>query len=165
MARPRKVQSLSTGKIGKEKIANKKEQEAKLKLGRTGLKPPSWLTKDGKKEFKRVVEATAKIEILDDLDLSTIAVYAQAYADYIEVTKLLEKVGKFYTKEDGQGNTIPCVHPAVNAQEKYSKTIFQCSSKLGLATTDRLKLVVPEAPAAKEENKIIRMFQARRAKA
>lgn len=149
MGRPRKAQALSTGKIGIEKIARKREQEAKLKLGREDLLPPSWLNAAGKKEFNRVVEATAKIGILDDLDLSTLAVYAQAYTDYIEVTKLLKKVGKFYTKEDGQGNTIPCVHPAVNTQEKYAKTIFQCSTKLGLATTDRLKLVVPEAETPK----------------
>ena len=46
------------------------------------------------------------------------------------------------------------VSPWVSAQEKYAKQIMQCSSKLGLATTDRLKLIVP----TKEEEQPINRY-------
>ena len=49
----------------------------------------------------------------------------------------------------------------MNVQEKYVKQIMRCSTKLGLATTDRLKLVVPirEEPA---ENKFITLLKTRK---
>ena len=50
--RPRKVVSISTGKIGKEKIKARLEQEKKIKVGREHLaEPPNWLSKNAKKEF------------------------------------------------------------------------------------------------------------------
>ena len=46
--RPRKVVSISTGKIGKEKIKARLEQEKKIKVGREHLaEPPEWLSKNG----------------------------------------------------------------------------------------------------------------------
>ena len=164
MARPRKVTALSTGKIGKEKIAARKEQESKLKLGREELIPPKWLKKLGKEEFKRVVEETAKIDILDNLDLLILAMYCQAYEGYLDTVKILKKDGLILEKIDGQDNTIPYNHPALIAQEKFVKQIFQCSAKLGLATTDRLKLVVPTAPETKS-NKFIELIDMRRKQA
>jgi len=38
--------------------------------------------------------------------------------------------------------------PYVNVSDKASAKILQCSSKLGLACTDRLKLIVPTKEAA-----------------
>ena len=55
--RPRKVVSISKGKIGKEKIKARLEQEKKIKVGREQLaEPPEWLSKNGKKEFKKFVK-------------------------------------------------------------------------------------------------------------
>ena len=47
------------------------------------------------------------------------------------------------------------VSPYVTAQNKYAEQILKCSSKLGLATTDRLKLVVPQADEG-PENKYLK---------
>ena len=68
--RPRKVVSISTAKIGKEKIKARLEQEKKIKVGREHLaEPPEWLSENGKKEFNRVVEEAGHVELLDNLDL------------------------------------------------------------------------------------------------
>lgn len=140
MARPRKSVSVSTGKIGKEKIAEREAQEAKIKLDRLGLNAPGYLTDIGRIEFTRVVEESAKIDILDNLDLSVLAIYANAYSQYVEITKQMQALDadSRYITEDGK------VSPLLNAQDKITKQIMSCSSKLGLATTDRLKLIVPE---------------------
>ena len=42
------------------------------------------------------------------------------------------------------------MNPAVNVQVKAAELIAKMSTKLGLATTDRLKLIVP----TKEEKKV-----------
>lgn len=53
------------------------------------------------------------------------------------------------------------VHPLLIVQEKYVKQIMQCSTKLGLATTDRLKLIVPTKEDPKE-NKFIELIRNRK---
>ena len=50
------------------------------------------------------------------------------------------------------------ISPYVTAQARYVDTIFRCSAKLGLSTTDRLKIVVPEAEP--EENKFTKYIKA-----
>jgi phage terminase small subunit len=47
-------------------------------------------------------------------------------------------------------DTYDVLSPYMRAEEKYIAQIMQCSSKLGLSTSDRLKLVVP----VKHEDKI-----------
>ena len=158
--RSRKIVDLSTGKIGKEKIRNRQEQEKKLKIDRESLIAPEWLSPNAKLEFERVVEEASKINILDNLDLSVLAIYCNAYDGYIQTVEILNKEGLIQYKETSNGDALAIAHPAINTQEKYVKQIMQCSTKLGLATTDRLKLVVPTKEEHKE-NKFITFLQAK----
>lgn len=142
--RPPKLSVVSTGKIGKEKIKEKKEFEKKIKT-KCDLKPPTWLDKDAKKEFKRVVKELqdTELNLLDNLDLSVLAIYTQAYSQYIEITKGLREMGmhlkpKYY-----------------RLQKMQVETIMQCSGKLGLAISDRLRLVVPKGDK-KEDNPFLK---------
>ena len=139
--RQKKSASVATGKIGKEAIQAKLKQEEKLKLSRNGLTPPSWLDAFAAEEFSRVVDEAGNINLLDNLDLSILAVYSNAYSRYIEATKFINENGITGDRETKYG-IQEVVSPYVLAQEKYVKQIMQCSTKLGLATTDRLKLIV-----------------------
>lgn len=161
MGRPRKVIDISSGKIGKENIKNRQEAEKKLKAERNDLIAPDWLSYNAKIEFERVVSECDKINILDNLDLGVLAIYCNAYDGYIEATKKLEVEGVVKKKMTKTGE-IEFINPLVNVQEKYVKYIMQSSSKLGLATTDRLKLVVP-VKEEKPENKFITMLKERQA--
>lgn len=161
MGRPRKVIDISSGKIGKENIKNRQEAEKKLKAERNDLVAPDWLTPNAKVEFERVVSECDKINILDNLDLGVLAIYCNAYDGYIEATKKLEVEGVVKKKMTKTG-VIEFINPLVNVQEKYVKYIMQSSAKLGLATTDRLKLVVP-VKEEKPENKFITMLKERQA--
>lgn len=49
--------------------------------------------------------------------------------------------------------------PYVNIADKAAAMIMRCSSKLGLATTDRLKLIIPEKEE-KPANKFIKLLDA-----
>lgn len=157
----RKIIDISTGKIGKEKIQARKEAEKKLKANRDDLIAPEWLTENAKIEFERVVSECDKINILDNLDLGVLAIYCNAYDGYIETTKKLEVEGLVKKKMTRTGE-LEFINPLVNVQEKYVKYIMQSSAKLGLATTDRLKLVVP-VKEEKPENKFITMLKERQA--
>ena len=161
MSRSRKIIDVSTGKIGKEKIKIRQEQEKKLKADRDDLVAPEWLTPNAKTEFERVVNECEKINILDNLDLGVLAIYCNSYDTYIETSKKLEKEGSIKYKTTKDRDEMAFINPLVNVQEKCVKYILQCSTKLGLATTDRLKLIVPvkDEPA---ENKFITLLKERK---
>lgn len=140
MARPRKTLAATKKNLTKAEIEQKQEQEERIKIDRENLTAPNYLTEKAKAEFERVVREAKKIEILDNLDLSILAIYSSAYAQYLEITEEIQKIDQAYRyiTEDNK------ISPLINAQDKIIKQIMTCSSKLGLATTDRLKLIVPK---------------------
>lgn len=152
--RPRKVVEISTGKVGKVKKEARKEQEKKIKLERDQLHAPAWLNDEAAEEFERVVAEAGQIELLDNLDLGILAIYANAWSAYMDIAQKIERTGYTMERESREG-PYQVVHPLLSAQEKYAKQIMQCSTKLGLATTDRLKLIVPVKEES-ETNKFLK---------
>lgn len=152
--RPRKVVSASTGKIGKDARAFRAEQESKLKVSRDELRPPEYLAFAAKAEFVRVVNAAEAIGLLDNLDLSILAIYADAWHLYMQASTAVAQEGMVYDRISSKGESNITLSPYVTAMEKYARLIMSCSAKLGLATTDRLKLIVPEKEV--EENKFLK---------
>lgn len=144
--RRRKPTALSTGKIGNEERIRRQIEEEKIKVGREDLKAPEWLDNEAKVEFDRVVMETESINHLDNLDLSVLAIYCNAYSSYVKITELIRKKG-FGSRGASDAD--------ISKQEKYVKQIMQCSSRLGLATTERLKLIVP-APEETKNNKYLK---------
>lgn len=140
MARPRKTLAATKKNLTKAEIEQKQEQEERIKIDRENLTAPKYLTEKAKVEFERVVREAKKIEIFDNLELSILAIYSSAYAQYLEITEEIQKMDQAYryVTEDNK------ISPLINAQDKIIKQIMTCSSKLGLATTDRLKLIVPK---------------------
>ena len=147
MAMPRKSVNIATGKIGKQKRLNKKQQEEKLKLERDEIEaaPPSWLVPEAAAEYKRVVRQAGNIGILDNLDLTCLAVYAAAYVQFTEAHRNMMVDG--FVTVNSKGVEVPS--PWVGVADKAAAQIMKCSSKLGLYTTDRLRLIVPEKETQK----------------
>ena len=144
--RPRRPASISKQKMGKEERLRRQNEEEKIKVGRDELTAPEWLDDGAKEEFLRVVEETGEINLLDNLDLSVLAIYCNAYSCYRQLTELIRQKG---FRHGGASDSD------ISKQEKYVKQILQCSSKLGLATTDRLKLIVP-VPEDNKKNKFLK---------
>ena len=144
--RPRRPASISKQKMGKEERLRSQMDEEKIKVGREELTAPEWLDDEAKEEFLRVVEETGEINLLDNLDLSVLAIYCNAYSCYRQLTELIRQKG---FRHGGASDSD------ISKQEKYVKQILQCSAKLGLATTDRLKLIVP-APEETKKNKFLK---------
>ncbi len=150
--RTRKIIALATGKVGKQERLNRKIQEEKIKLDRDALinGAPEWLNPVAAEEYNRVVAEASKINLLDNLDLSILAIYADTYSRYIEATNALNKLGTTVTIGDKE-----FVSPFVTIQDKAMTQILKCSTKLGLAATDRLKLIVP----TKEEKSVNKFLE------
>lgn len=152
MGRARKVIDMQIGNISKQKKMNRKMQEEKIKIDRDALMngAPSWLSERAAAEYNRVVHEAAAIDMLDNLDMSVLAIYADNYDRYLDAAEYLQKNGQTY-----EGRSGPVMSPYVKIAESASNQIMKCSTKLGLATTDRLKLIVPEKES-KEVNKFLK---------
>lgn len=146
--RTRKVTDLSTRKISKEERLNKKIQEEKIRLDREALETgaPDWLCPDAAAEYNRIVAEAKKIDLFDNLDLTVLALYADNYARYIDATRQIQKLGAVITSDTGK----VFLSPYIVVADKAATQILKCSTKLGLAVTDRLKLIVP----TKEEKSV-----------
>ena len=131
--RPPKLSVVSKKHLTKAEKEAREKAENKIKT-KAELLPPSFLDIEAKREFKRVVDAlnATELNLLDNLDLSILAIYAQSYAQYVNITKQLrtadaDEIHKFY-----------------RLQKMQIETIMTCSNKLGLAISDRLRLVIPK---------------------
>ena len=150
--RPRKVIDISTGKISKQAKINRKVQEEQLKIDRKNLESgaPDWLSETAASEFNRVVTEAKKINLYDNLDLVVLAIYADNYSRYIEASKLAKEYGLTATSRGAF-----TVSPYVEIMDKSATQILKCSTKLGLACTDRLKLIAP----TKEEKSVNKFLE------
>jgi len=153
MGRTRKVVAMSTGKIGNDARKNRAEAEKKIKAKDDALVAPEWLSDAASSEFKRVVQEAREVGMLDNLDLSMIAIYADNYGRYSEAAGNLNADGPIV--EAKSGYKMPS--PWMSIMNQSARNIFTCSSKLGLAVTDRLKLIVP-TKEEKEVNKYIKFL-------
>lgn len=130
---------MSTGNISKAEKAARAKGEKALKLSRDELKAPDWLPDKAALEFERVCKDAEKLDMLDNLDLAVLAVYADNYNRYVEASTQLSLHGHVITTD--KGYAMPS--PWISILNQTAKNIFSCSAKLGLAVTDRLKLIVP----------------------
>lgn len=153
MGRPRKVVSMSTGKIGKAARAARSEAEKQMHVKADALSPPDWLSDRAALEFDRVVRESAELGMLDNLDLAVLAVYADNYSRYADAATHINIHGATVTTKNGYETPSPWV--AVS--DRAAKNIFACSAKLGMSVTDRLKLIVP-TKEEKSVNKYIKFF-------
>ena len=143
---------ISTGKIGKQARVARQVAESKIKIDRKQLETgaPSWLCDGAAQEYNRVVREAGKIGLLDNLDMVVLAIYADNYARYVTASIEMRRSG---LTVEGKFADVPS--PYVAIADKAATQIQKCSTKLGLATTDRLKLIVPEKED-KQVNKFLK---------
>ena len=152
--RPRKAVGVSKGKIGKEKRLNRKIQESKIKVDRLQLEEgaPDWLSPDAAEEYMRIVHEAGKVDLLDNIDRAFLAIYADNYDRYVQASSALKENG---LTVEGKKGEMPS--PYIKIAGEAATQIQRCSTKLGLAATDRLKLIVP-TEEEKSVNKFLRFL-------
>ena len=148
MPRPAKAIAQQTRHYSQAQRLEREIVENGLKAARDDLTPPAWLDDAARQEFARVVDEAGKVGLLDNLDLSILALYADSYSQYQEAAQHLKIEGMA-----PGGKVNPFQRVATDA----AKTILACSSKLGLAATDRLKLAVGRKP--KQESPVNKWLQ------
>ncbi len=136
MARPRQPVDLLVYKgkknLTKKEIENRKAQEVKAPADK--VKPPTYLPKDLKREFKKIANELLDIGIMTNLDVDALARFLIAKKLYLDVSqKLLENPELVIVDTD-----------LVGIQDKLFKQSRAAASDLGLTISSRCKLVIPK---------------------
>lgn len=149
MPTPRKLISLQTKHLSKKERSEREAASEKFKVGTDGLDPPEWLSEVAKEEFRRVVEEARKVDMMDNLDLSTLTIYAKNWDIFVSASKKI--------KSAGMVKKGIYISPYIIIAEKAESALHKCSAKLGFAAVDRTRLVKPKAEE-KNENKFARFM-------
>jgi P27 family predicted phage terminase small subunit len=107
--------------------------------------PPTFLCPSAKREYQRVAKLmkAAGDEYLQMVDLSTLAMYAQGYADVARLTKSIRADGESVVSDKGNLYQNPNVGALGAAYARMEKA----SAKLGFSPMDRGKIKEVEAKA------------------
>lgn len=142
VGRPPKLSVVNNKNFTKTEKKQREIAESKLRVARD-LKPPKWLDRGAVTEFKRIVKESEPLGIIDNMDLTFLAIYCDAYSQYV---KICEEMKELSIVDNFDGTTIVnnTRVELLKMLEKYKSIIMQSSNKLGLATSDRLRLVIPK---------------------
>ncbi|MBF0780503.1 MULTISPECIES: phage terminase small subunit P27 family [unclassified Granulicatella] len=140
----------NTAKISKEEILRRKQSEKALKVAKDKLKPPIWLGKIAKKEFKYVVNETDTIDLLSNLDLHVLAIYCNVYEQYVRCTNRIINDG-IMVEANKSSETVVAAHPLFVKQDKLFDQLRKMQTDLGLSPSARARLAMKMTVEDKEE--------------
>ena len=104
----------------------------------TGAKPrkPTGLSRQAASAWDHLSPKLHDLGLLSEIDQSTLAVYCQAYADWLEVTRILNKLGvaNWYSEtESGYRQVIP----EVAVRDKAYQVMQRLGMRFGLDPSSR----------------------------
>ena len=102
---------------------------------------PKWLSKIAKDEWRRVSVELAKVGLVAELYVVPLALYCQAYADYLGACNSCKSL----TLETTNGNIIQ--NPAVGAKNQAFDRLLKAAREFGMTPT----AIVGTKAAAKED--------------
>lgn len=135
------------------------------------VKPPSYLTADQKKRFRKLAKELLEIKLIANVDCDALARLLIAQEQYIEITEqirntpLMEDVPVYETRENpdtGEKERVQVgTRQIVNGererlmiiQDRCMKQCRQGASDFGMTVSSRCRLVVPKPQKQKPENK------------
>lgn len=107
-------------------------------------RPPSYLSKDAKAEWKRMASLLIlDRRTLDVGDMPTFAAYCVAAGQLAEASRIIAREGMTYAGANG----FPKRHPAVAILAEASKQVRQLGGELGLTPVSRSRAPMRAAEA------------------
>lgn len=146
----------NTNGLTKDEIKERQQHEEKMKVDTDKVEPPSRLTKKQKGRFADLSSQLIKIEIFDNLDVDTLALYIETYDNYVKANGSAKRM----TNKDID-NDFDSYAKKMRTVTQLADTCRKLASDLGLTITSRLKLTIPQDDE-KEERTPMQKFMRKR---
>jgi P27 family predicted phage terminase small subunit len=99
-------------------------------------KPPSWLSAEARKEWRRLGALLAPLGLLTPLDTACFAVLCETYAAVVKLHAEVEQKGRTYVAPSG----MPKAHPASLLFSAYARDLVALALRFGCTPDGRLRL-------------------------
>lgn len=142
MARPRKDTAALTGAYTKEAMKERLESENKLKGNSDNLVAPEFILVDevAHKKFEQLVKELKEVDVIANVDVDLIAVYANCWSKYVGATKMLMMQSMVEEQENKLGAITKMQNPYIKIQQSYADRLIKISSLFGLSPADRTRI-------------------------
>lgn len=115
-------------------------------------RPPSWLGRIGKREWRRVAPQLYELGLLSDLDVGVLATYCYNYEVLQEGSKAIKQAGGIVRYLEGKNSqTAPLVAAMRTAQDK----ITQCAAHFGMSPSTRSRMNVKPPEKERQEDSLL----------
>lgn len=98
--------------------------------------PPSWLSREAKAEWRRVVPGLVRLDLVKPEDRATLAAYCQVWSRLVAAYRDIEKNGSTVrnesTRKDGTTSVWWTKNPAVAVAEQAETRLRQYANDFGL---------------------------------
>jgi P27 family predicted phage terminase small subunit len=108
---------------------------------------PEWLSEIGKRKWNEIKAILESINLVTDADRDFLAVYCDSYAEYVELTGLIEKQGRISVSEKG----APYQNPLVGQKNKAVEKMIKIGARFGMSPSDRTGLQIEIAMPDEDE--------------
>lgn len=92
--------------------------------------PPSWLSREAKAEWRRIVPGLERLDLIKPEDRATLAAYCETWATFVVATRQVRKEGITAVVNVDTGRIAE--HPAVRVADKAASQLRQYAQHFGL---------------------------------
>jgi len=98
--------------------------------------PPSWLSREAKAEWRRIVPGLTRLDLVKPEDRATLAAYCELWSRWVEATRAIHRDGLTVrnesTRKDGTSSVWWTKNPAVAIAEQAETRLRQYACEFGL---------------------------------
>ncbi|CEO11421.1 phage terminase [[Clostridium] sordellii] len=136
---------VANGKKHLTKAEIEQRKSTEVKANSDNIKPPSHLTKEEKKQFKKISKELIDIGIMGNPDCNSLATYIKAYSRYVKVALKLDLLDPQEDFEEYNKLSI--------IEDRHIKQCRSFASDMGLTISSRCRLVIPKPSTDEKKNK------------
>ncbi|WP_031332842.1 phage terminase small subunit P27 family [Williamsia sp. D3] len=107
-------------------------------------KPPTWLSREAKAEWKRVVPGLSRLDLTKEEDRASLTAYCETWATYKDAIQEVRKNGivvkNHSLRKDGTETTWMTKNPAMAVAERASQQLRMWAGEFGLTPSAEGKL-------------------------
>lgn len=111
---------------------------------------PSWLSRDAKAEWRRIVPELEQVGLLTQVDRAALAAYCQSYARWRQAEAALDdglRIELFKVTNEGEAIVYQVIQkPEVAIAQKERQLMKAFLTEFGLTPASRTRLKTPEKP-------------------
>lgn len=99
--------------------------------------PPTWLSREARAEWRRVVPGLTRLDLIKPEDRGTLTAYCETWARFVDATRTVQREGMTLTNQDS-GRVY--VHPCVQIANTAARQFLRYAQEFGLTASAEHRL-------------------------